>query len=431
LSLLSKLTVPLFAGAARTRHRAFLDAAMGSAALVAVADGPVTLAERHMLDQVLESIEMLRAFEVHEAVEVFNDHVAAIRDDPVGGRAKALRAIAALANDESAAPLLLRIAVALGRADGAPSPPARDEIAVLTAALGRPMPEAGDGSAIDTGADPHGMVVIVLGNEKGGTGKSTTAMHLAVALLKLGHKVASIDLDGRQGTFSRYVAHRAAFASRSGQKIPTPVHSRIVESDARDRDEAQNQDRVQLRQAFAAAAGCRFVVIDTPGSTSRLSRLAHAHADVLITPLNDSFLDIDVLARIDRERREVLEPSPYSEMVWRQSERRSAAGRPPVDWVVMRNRLAHIDARNSREMSGLLDQLAKRLRFRQVPGFGERVVFRELFYRGLTLFDLSDDGTAGRSSLSHQHARREVHDLVEALGIANLGPGQQTGSGNP
>ena len=269
-------------------------------------------------------------------------------------------------------------------------------------------------------------MTVVIGNEKGGTGKSTTAMHVIVALLQLGHRVASIDLDGRQGTLSHYVTHRAAFAQRSGKKIPLPLHTCITESDMRDRDEGLAADRDRLHRAFSEAAGCRFLVIDTPGSASRLSQLAHAHADVLITPLNDSFLDMDVLARIDRERREVLGPSPYSEMVWAQSEQRVAAGRPAIDWVVMRNRLAHIGARNSREMGSLLIQLAERLGFRLVPGFGERVVFRELFYRGLTLFDLSDESPAHRGPASHAHARQEVHELVGALGIAALEQESQT-----
>jgi len=400
---------------------------MAGAALVAVADGPVSLAERHTLDQVLDSVELLRAVKVHEAAAVFDGYVDAIKDDSAHARAKVLGAVSALKGDETLAPLLLRIAAALARADGAVGAPAQQELAAIAAALDMPPPEAGGGFFLDGRPEDAAAVTIVLGNEKGGTGKSTAAMHLAVALLKLGHRVASIDLDGRQGTLSHYVAHRAALAERGGDEVPMPQHCGITESDARDRDEGLARDRDRLRQAFAEAADCRFVVIDTPGSASRLSQVAHAHADVLITPLNDSFLDMDVLARIDRERREVRAPSPYSEMVRAQSEQRAAAGRPPIDWVVMRNRLAHIDARNSREMGMLLGQLAERLRFRLIPGFSERVVFRELFYRGLTLFDLPDAGPTYRGSASHLHARQEIHELVGALGIDALGLGKQTG----
>ena len=411
---------------------------MASAALAAAADGPVSLAERHTLDQVLATVDLLRAVEVHEAVAVFDGYVDAIKDDPAGARAKVLGAVTVMADDATLAPLLLRIATALARADGAIPALVQEEVAAIAAAVGLPPPEPGDGAFLDsrpqgaaldpTALDPTGVdetIVIVLGNEKGGTGKSTTAMHLVVALLKLGHRVASIDLDGRQGTLSHYVAHRAKFAEQNGAAIPMPLHSCITESDARDRDEGLARDRDRLRRAFAEAADCHFVVIDTPGSNSRLSHMAHAHADVLITPLNDSFLDVDVLARIDRERREVRGPSPYSEMVWAQNEQRIAAGRTAIDWVVMRNRMAHIDARNSRDMDGLLTQLAERLRFRLIPGFGERVVFRELFYRGLTLFDLPGEGTKSRGPASHAHARQEVHELVDALGVTALGQGKQ------
>jgi chromosome partitioning protein len=429
LSLFSKLTDPLFAGAARSRNRPFLEAAMASAALAAVADGPVSLAERHTLDQVLESIEALRAFEVHEAVSVFDKFIAGIRDDLASGRAAALRAVSVLADNAALSPVLVRIAMALARADGAVTTPVQEELAAIAAALGQQIPQEAEATLLDIGADGEPVITIVLGNEKGGTGKSTTAMHLVVALLKLGHNVASIDLDGRQGTLTRYVANRAAHAHRSGVDIPMSIHCAIAESDARDRDEGFVRDRDRLRHAFAEAAGCRFVVIDTPGSSSRLSHLAHTHADILITPLNDSFLDVDALARIDRERREVQGPSPYSEMVQAQSEQRVAAGRAPIDWVVMRNRLAHIDARNSREMSTLLDQLGERLRFRLVQGFGERVVFRELFYRGLTLFDLPDDGSLERAPASHVHARLEIDDLMGALGIGAMNiaaPGRES-----
>src|SRR3546814_6757451 len=52
--------------------------------------------------------------------------------------------------------------------------------------------------------------VIVVGSEKGGTGKSTTAIHLTVGLMKLGFRVGTIDLDARQGTFTAFWRNRAA-----------------------------------------------------------------------------------------------------------------------------------------------------------------------------------------------------------------------------
>jgi chromosome partitioning protein len=198
-----------------------------------------------------------------------------------------------------------------------------------------------------------------------------------------------------------------------------PEHRCVERSDANTRKAAEAEDRRNLSTACAELAHCDFLIIDTPGSDVFLSRLAHENADTLVTPLNDSFLDIDVLAQIDRRRREVLGPSRYSQMVWEQSNKRAVSGRSPIDWVVMRNRLTHIEARNKREIGALLAQLAARIGFRLAPGFGERVVFRELFLNGLTLLDLpemTEDGGETAAS-SHLAARQEIRQLLESIGL--------------
>ena len=225
------------------------------------------------------------------------------------------------------------------------------------------------GEGIREGTAPF---VIVIGNEKGGSGKSTTAMHLIVALRQQGYEVGSIDLDTRQRTLSHYLENRRRYAEDTGQMLLMPEHRDVARAEADSRTEAEEEERKRLDSVCADLGACQFIVIDTPGSDVTFSRLAHEMADALITPLNDSFLDIDVLARIDRQRREVLAPSAYSQMVWEQNNRRVIAGRPPIDWIVMRNRLTHIDARNKREIAGLMMQLAQRIGFRLAPGFGER-----------------------------------------------------------
>lgn len=267
-------------------------------------------------------------------------------------------------------------------------------------------------SGAPAGAGPR---VVVLGNEKGGSGKSTSAMHLVVALLRLGYRVGVIDLDARQGTLSRYVENRAAFVRETGLPLPLPELRRVSRSDAASRDAAESEERARLDGALSELADRDFLVIDTPGSDSHLARLGHQAADVLITPLNDSFVDLDLLARIDPEGRRILGPSVYSQMVWEQRQQRARAGGRPVDWIVMRNRLSHLDARNKQKVGGLLNQLAKRIGFRLAPGFGERVIFRELFPKGLTLLDLREAGTD--LTLSHLAARQEVFSLLAALGL--------------
>jgi chromosome partitioning protein len=260
--------------------------------------------------------------------------------------------------------------------------------------------------------------VIVIGNEKGGTGKSTTAMHLIVALAKLDFKLGSIDVDARQSSLSRYIANRREYAEESGDALEMPLHRGVLRSECEMRSDAEAEERARLRGAFADLANCDFVVVDTPGSDAFLSRLAHEHADTLITPINDSFLDIDVLAQVDRRRREVLAPSRYSQMVWEQNNRRVLSGQPPIDWVVMRNRLSHIEARNKREIAALLTQLARRIGFRLAPGFGERVVYRELFLKGLTILDLPEaEGSGLTPNPSHAASRNEIHALLQVIGL--------------
>lgn len=270
-------------------------------------------------------------------------------------------------------------------------------------------------------ASTGGAHVIVLGNEKGGSGKSTTAMHLIVALLKSGHRVASIDLDARQGTLSRLLENRREFAQRNGLTLELPEHRGVHRSEASDRAAAEAEERQRLQEALDSVGARDFLVIDTPGSDNHLSRLGHTLADTLITPLNDSFLDLDLLARIDHDARKILAPSVYSQMVWEQRQQRAAAGGRPIDWIVMRNRLSHVDARNKRDVGRLLDQLAKRIGFRLAPGFGERVIFRELFPKGLTLLDLREGGTGVQMSMSHLAARQEVRALLSEIGLATEG----------
>jgi chromosome partitioning protein len=258
--------------------------------------------------------------------------------------------------------------------------------------------------------------VIVLGNEKGGSGKSTTAMHLIVALLRQGQSVGVIDLDARQGTLARYIENRAAYAKREELDLPLPELRSVARSELESRAEAEADEQARLSTAVGELMHCAYLVIDTPGSDSHLSRLGHTLADVLITPLNDSFVDLDLLARIDVEGQRILGPSVYSQMVWEQRQRRARLGGRPIEWIVMRNRLSQIDARNKRKIAELLGELARRIGFRLAPGFSERVIFRELFPKGVTLLDLRESGA--ELTMSHLAARQEVRDLLKILGLA-------------
>ena len=249
--------------------------------------------------------------------------------------------------------------------------------------------------------------IIVVGNEKGGSGKSTTSMHVATALARMGHRVGGLDLDVRQRSFGRYIENRSAFRARAGIDLPMPVMAMPAEG-----PDPLTPALRQLEQ------DCDFILLDCPGSHTRLSQMAHAVADTLITPLNDSFVDFDLLARMSPEG-EVLGPSIYAEMVWTARQMRAQAGAGAIDWLVLRNRLGSQQMHNKRKVGGALAELSHRIGFRVAPGFSERVVFRELFPRGLTLLDLKDVGTE-TTSMSHIAARQELRDLIAELRLPGV-----------
>jgi chromosome partitioning protein len=190
----------------------------------------------------------------------------------------------------------------------------------------------------------------------------------------------------------------------------------VPRSDQDSRATAEAEEAERFRAAMAGLTReCDIIVIDCPGSDTFLSRLGHAHADTLVTPINDSFLDFAMLAKVDPDKHEVVHPSIYSEMVWESRKRRFARDRGRIDWIVMRNRLGASEARNKRDVGATLEALSKRIGFRTVKGFGERVIFRELYLQGLTLMDVREAGLAIQMAMSHVAARAEVRSLIGAI----------------
>lgn len=265
--------------------------------------------------------------------------------------------------------------------------------------------------------------IVVVGNEKGGSGKSTLSMHIATALARMGHRVGALDLDLRQQSFGRYLDNRTRFAAAEGLELPTARFQPLPEVDAATLRPGENAQDHRLSQAMARFDGAAdFIVIDCPGSHTRMSQVAHSLADTLVTPLNDSFVDFDLLARIDPATGKPGAPSIYAEMVWQARQLRAAAGLKPLDWVVLRNRLGPQEMHNKRKMGDALSALSGRIGFRVAPGFSERVVFRELFPRGLTLLDLREVGV-DRLNLSNVAARQELRNLIAALRLPGVSVG--------
>jgi chromosome partitioning protein len=265
--------------------------------------------------------------------------------------------------------------------------------------------------------------VIVVANEKGGSGKSTLSIHLAVALLKAGYRVATIDLDIRQRTLTRFFENRASWARTAPWKVELPKHF------APDRGESPNRQDNETAEfaVFAEAIGeveheYEFVVIDTPASDSYLMRLAHSLADTLISPMNDSFVDMDVLSRVHHDRGQRGRVSQYAEIVLEARRKRRLVDNGLIDWILVRNRMATLQSNNARQVDQTLRKLAVELQFRVAEGLHDRVIFRELFPVGLTALDAIEEANHTLTP-SQQSARREIDSLVNDLRLPARVPG--------
>lgn len=261
---------------------------------------------------------------------------------------------------------------------------------------------------------------IVFANEKGGTGKSTTAVHVAVALAYQGAKVAALDLDVRQRTFHRYCENRAATQARRGITLPGPTFDVCHAATTAELD----------AEAARIGEGMDFLIFDTPGRDDPFARHVAEQADTLVTPMNDSFVDFDLIGQVDAETFKVRKLSFYAELIWEARIKRGKTAleqkRKQMDWVVVRNRTGYTDARNQRRIEGALAELSKRVGFRTAHGLSERVVYRELFPAGLTLLD---KGHLGDLGTSHLVARQELRNLLGQLALPQ--PGQTNGAPQP
>ena len=259
--------------------------------------------------------------------------------------------------------------------------------------------------------------VVVLGNQKGGSGKSTTAIHLVFGLMNCGYAVGSVDLDGDQATLTHFMENRKRHMASGERMLSMPEHRLVEPSQETSRADAEEDEAGRVAEAFEELLDQDYIVVDTPGSDSFASRLGHVLADMLITPLNDSFLDLDVLVRVDPDGKTITGPSSYSLAVLDRWGLRMLVGGRPLDWVVMRNRVSHLHTRNQRQLDDILTQLAPSLGYRLAPGFGDRVIYRELFVRGMTVLDLPARGRWRMGNKSHAAARDELWALLKSIGL--------------
>ncbi len=263
--------------------------------------------------------------------------------------------------------------------------------------------------------------VIVVGNEKGGAGKSTLAIHLVAGLMQSGHSVAVMDLDLRQRSLASFLSNRRAWLAANGAEAPMPIEPDSFSDGAKLARAPEDEQLARFNAAFAAAEAADYIVIDTPGGDTALSRAAHGRADQVVTPMNDSFVDFGLLGEIDPVTLNLRRPSIYAETIWNARKDKAVdnpqAGIGQIDWLVVTNRLAVFEARNRRRVDERLDILAKRVGFRVGPGLRDRVIYRELYPFGLTVADLSEKIRPVEIALSHVAARQELRSLMQALGL--------------
>jgi chromosome partitioning protein len=193
---------------------------------------------------------------------------------------------------------------------------------------------------------------------------------------------------------------------RRGIELPT-AQCHVVD----DLDEAGMEALIA-----AESIGADFVIIDTPGRDDPLARHAATMSDTLVTPMNDSFVDFDLIGQVESENFKVRKLSFYAELIWEARLKRSRTSieqnRAQMDWVVVRNRTGYTEARNMARIEQALTEMSKRVGFRVAKGLSERVVYRELFPSGLTLLD---KGHLGDLGTSHLVARQELRGLIATL----------------
>jgi len=285
---------------------------------------------------------------------------------------------------------------------------------------------AGFADGPDTDApDLRSAHVIVIGNEKGGTGKSTLSIHITVALMKAGFRVATIDLDTRQRTLTRFFENRQSWAQTAPWEVELPFHHALDRGSSTNVLDNETMEFGAFANAIASVEhSYEFVVIDTPASDSYLMRLAHSLADTLVSPVNDSYIDVDVFSRVHHDKSRRGEIAQYADLVMEARRKRHLVDQGIIDWVLVRNRVASIQSNNSKQIAISLSRMAPELLFRPMEGLHDRVIFRELFPIGLTALDpIEEAARGGTLSQSQLSARKEIEMLITSLQLPERNAG--------
>jgi chromosome partitioning protein len=241
-------------------------------------------------------------------------------------------------------------------------------------------------------------------------------MHLVVGLMQQGLEVACVDLDQSQLSLTRFLENRGSFSRSQNLDLSMSAHLAPIWDEGN--LEPLQHSLTELRRLRDV------VIIDCPAGYSVSTRLAIGLADKLVTPINDSFVDLDLLAVLEPKTLAFRRLGPFGQGVEEARGRRRHSGGGELEWIVLRNRLTSLEAHNKARLADALAALSGRLDFRQGQGLSERVIYRELFLEGLTLLDLRHEGVERRLSLSQVAARQELRNLLELVAPWSA-PGEQ------
>ncbi len=119
----------------RFQNRHFLEATMAASALVVLADGDANLTELNIIDQALEAVHELNIYDPHDAVDIYRDYMDDLKSDPAKTRIDILEEVGRIADDPRAAKLLVRVCIAIAKADDTLTDNEKSVIADLCDAL--------------------------------------------------------------------------------------------------------------------------------------------------------------------------------------------------------------------------------------------------------------------------------------------------------
>ena len=248
---------------------------------------------------------------------------------------------------------------------------------------------------------------MVWGNAKGGVGKSTLALHFSLQCMHEKLSVACLDADGDQGTLFRSIENRKQYCKRNNISFPVPEMIRFCPS-------AYANTSLAIEAIDAVLEQCAhfdIIVIDTQGSDTPVGRYIHQQCQVLISPLTDSLLDLDLfvnISQIQENSHHTLPLGSYAHMVWEQRLSKISQTQEHLEWVVVRNRMGGQISPTQMQLEKILKSLAPRVGFHIGPSIGDRSIFRELFPCGLTVMDRE-----GLTTLAHITARQEIKSVTQ------------------